>query len=219
MEYLWVVSHPRQHGVIHASVERPILDPLHVGRLASLDDGQSVTCMCREQVAHAFRSEVGRCKHQRVRVQGARSDLAFQHQTEQGVLHRRVGLAVLVNHQDDGLVQVHPEFLVGYVTHEGIFHCVGQVHHVRDRDVAQVLGRAIKVARCVSRQVKSQGLEHGRFACAHVTLHQDSGVTREADESLSLGQVQCVEFGCVRHVVILDSLIDSLKVVCMSYHT
>ena len=107
VEHLRVVGHPCQHGVVYASVQCEVLYPLHVGRLAGLDDGQAVTCMCREQVTHALAAKVGRRKHNAVGVQGARSYLALKHETQQRVLHRRVSLAVLVNHQDDGLVQVH----------------------------------------------------------------------------------------------------------------
>ena len=143
---LWIVFDPAQQRVVDAVVDAP-LDPLHVARLAGRDDCDAVACMWWQQVTHTLCAEVGRGKDNGLGVHLIAAHLTLQHQAQQRSLHGRVGLAILVDHQDDRLpMQVQAQLLVG-----GEAHVVlpVQILHLRDHNVAEVFGRAVEVARDV----------------------------------------------------------------------
>ena len=154
VEQLRVVLAPAQQGVIHAVVDTP-LDPLHVARFAGSHDSDAVAGMGRQQVTYPLGTKVGRREDHTVLVQLIATDLALEHEAQQGILHRRVGLTILVDHQDDRLLVMRTQLLVGGIADEGSVRA--SLGDARQGDVTQVLGRAVEVARRVGRHGSRQG--------------------------------------------------------------
>ena len=84
-------------------------------------------------------------------MQGVATDLAFKHEAQHSVLNSRVGLAVLVHHQDNRRVEVCAKFLVGQIGY--VPGAVVQLGEVGYRDIPEIFGGAIEVARGVRGQI------------------------------------------------------------------
>ena len=79
-------------------------------------------------------------------MQLIRPRLTLKHEAKHCVLYRWVGLAVLIDHQDDGLLQMQAKFFIGYKLDILCARLVG-LDGLQRRDVyvAQILGRAVEV--------------------------------------------------------------------------